>query len=124
MANSRISSRITAVDTKPCSDIMEKIGKRDPHTMPLGELYRLTGGWDGVREALGIQMCTLSYKDKCAKILAEHAAKQAKFAAEYQVALEKDRKAAAESSAQIAAKHEALLASKRQQKRKAEEDWG
>ena len=31
--------------------------------MPLGELYRLTGGWDGVREALGITMCTLSYKE-------------------------------------------------------------
>jgi len=70
---------------------MAKIGNRDPHTMPLGELHRLTGGWDGVREALGIQMCTLSYKEKCAKIMVENKAKEAKFAAEYQIALEKDR---------------------------------
>ena len=89
MENSKITTRITAVDVKPCSDIMEKIGNRDPHTMPLGELYRLTGGWDGVREALGIQMCTLSYKDKCAKIMAEHKAKQEKFAAEYKLEVEK-----------------------------------
>ena len=124
MANSRITNRITAVDTKPCSDIMEKIGNRDPHTMPLGELYRLTGGWDGVREALGIQMCTLSYKDKCAKIMAEHKAKQEKFAAEYKLEVEKSRQHNAAISARIAAEHEALLARKRLQKRKAEEDWG
>jgi len=124
MASSRFSSRITALDTKPCSDIMEKIGHRDPHTMPLGELYRLTGGWDGVREALGIQMCTLSYKDKCAKIMAEHKAKQEKFAAEYKLEVEKSRQHNAAISARIAAEHEALLARKRLQKRKAEEDWG
>ena len=50
---------------KPSVEIMTKINHIDPHTMPLGELYRLTGGWDGVREALGITMCNLSYKDKC-----------------------------------------------------------
>ena len=59
---------------KPSAALMKKINNRDPHTRPLGsqgELYRLTGGWDGDREALGITMCTLSYKDKCAKILRE-----------------------------------------------------
>ena len=91
------SQRITGVTTK-CSEVMLKINNRDPHTMPLGELYRLTGGWDGVREALGITMCTLSYKDKCAKIIREH-------------------------TAIIAARHEALLAAKRSAKRKADE-WG
>ena len=120
----KLSSRITAVDTKPCSDIMEKIGNRDPHTMPLGELYRLTGAWYGVREALGIQMRTLSYKDNCAKIMAEHKAKQKRFSAEYKLEVEKSRRHNAEISARFAAEHEARLASKRQQKRKAEEDWG
>ena len=45
--------------------------------MPLGELYQFTGEWDGVREALGITMCTLSSKEKCKKILREHSEKQA-----------------------------------------------
>ena len=60
--------------------------------MPLGELYRLTGGWDGVREALNITMCTISYKDKCAKIIREHAEKQAKMEAEWKILVERDRK--------------------------------
>ena len=106
------SQRITGVTTK-CSVVMLKINNIDPHTMPLGELYRLTGGWDGVREALGITMCTLSYKDKCEKILRDHAAKQAKMRAECAISIEKDRMKNAASSAIIAAKHEALLASKR-----------
>ena len=109
--------------SKPSIEILRKINNRDPHTMPLGDLYRLTGGWDGVREALGITMCTLSYKDKCAKILREHAAKQAKIEAECAISIERDRKKNAESSALIAARHEALLAAKRSAKRKAE-DWG
>ena len=71
--------------------------------MPLGELYRLTGGWGGVREALGITMCTLSYKDKCEKIRREHAEKQAKIEAECKILIERDRKQNAESSALIAA---------------------
>ena len=104
-------------------EILRKINNRDPHTMPLGELYRLTGGWDGVREALGITMCTLSYKEKCEKILRKHAEKQAKIRAECAISIERDRKKNAASSALIAARHEALLAAKRSAKRKAE-DWG
>ena len=116
------SQRITGVTTK-CSEVMLKINNRDPHTMPLGELYRLTGGWDGVREALGITMCTLSYKDKCEKILRDHAEKQSKIKAECAISIERDRKKNAASSAIIAARHEALLAAKRSAKRKADE-WG
>ena len=101
------SQRITSVATK-CSDVMTKINYRDPHTMPLGELYRLTGGWDGVREALGITMCTLSYKEKCEKILREHAEKQDKMQAECAISIERDHRKNAASSAIIAAKHEAL----------------
>ena len=85
--------------------------------MTLGELYWYTGCWDGVREALGITMCTLSYKDKCEKILREHGEKQAKIKAECMISIEKDRKKNAESSAIIAAKHEAILAAKRTAKR-------
>ena len=116
------TQRITEVTSKN-SDVLVKINNRDPHTMPLGDLYRLTGGWDGVREALGITMCTLSYKDKCEKILRDHAVKQAKVQAECAISIEKDRMKNAASSAIIAAKHEALLASKRSAKRKADE-WG
>ena len=112
-----------ANSNKPSTEIMRKINNRDPHTMPLGELYRLTGGWDGVREALGITMCTLSYKDKCEKIRREHEEKQAKMEAEYKICVELSRKKNAESSAIIAAKHEALLAANRSAKRKADE-WG
>ena len=89
-----------------------------PHTMPLGELYRLTGGCDGIREALGITRCYLSYKDKCAKILREHAEKQAKMEAEWSILVERGRKKNAESSDRYAAKHEALLAAKRSAKRR------
>ena len=96
------TQRITGVTNKS-SDVMVKINNRDPHTMPLGELYRLTGGWDGVREALGITMCTLSYKDKCKKILSEHADKQAVMKTECEISIEKDRKKKADSSAIIAA---------------------
>ena len=130
------SHRITGVTTKcsenmvkieepakPSIEILRKINYRDPHTMPLGELYRLTGGWDGVREALGITMCTLSYKDKCAKILRDYEAKQAKIKAECAISIERDRKKNAESSALFAARYEALLAVKRSAKRKADE-WG
>ena len=60
--------------------------------MPLGELYRLTGGWDGVREALGITLCTLSYKDKCAEIRREHAEKQEKMEAERRIFINKQNK--------------------------------
>ena len=116
------TQRITQVTSKN-SDVMVKINNRDPHTMPLGELYRLTRGWDGVREALGITMCTLSYEDKCAKILRDYEAKQAKIKAECAISIERDRKKNAESSALIAARHEALLAAKRSAKRKADE-WG
>ena len=116
------TQRITGVTNKS-SDVMVKINKRDPHTMPLEDLYRLTGGWDGVREALGITMCTLSYKDKCEQILRKQAEKQAKMHAECEISIEKDRRKNAASSAIIAAKHEALLAAKRTAKRKADE-WG
>ena len=116
------SQRITGVTSKS-SDVMVKINNRDPNTMPLGDLYRLTGGWDGVREALGITMCTISYKDKCAKILREHAAKQAKIEAQCAISIERDRMKNAASSALIAARHEALLAAKRTAKREAD-DWG
>ena len=113
------TQRITEVTSKN-SDVLVKINNRDPHTMPLRDLYRLTGGWDGVREALGITMCTLSYKDKCAKILRDYEAKQAKIKAEFAISIERDRKKNAESSALIAARHEALLAAKRTAKRKAD----
>ena len=116
------TQRITGVTNKS-SDVMVKINNRDPHTMPLGYLYRLTGGWDGVREALGITMCTLSYKDKCAKILRDHAEKQAKMEAACKISIERDRRKNAASSALIAAKHEALLAAKRSAKKKADV-WG
>ena len=116
------SQRITSVATK-CRVVMTKINYRDPHTMPLGELYRLTGGWDGVREALVITMCTLSYKEKCEKILRKHAEKQAKMQAECAISIERDRQKNAASSAIIAAKQEALLAAERTAKRKADE-WG
>ena len=116
------TQRITEVTSKN-SDVLVKINNRDPHTMPLGDLYRLTGGWDGVREALGITMCTLSYKDKCEQILRKHAEKQAKMRAECEISIEKDRRKNAASSAIIAANHEALLAAKRTAKRKADE-WG
>ena len=85
------SQRITSMTAK-FSDVMIKINKRDTHTMPLGELFRLTGGWDGVREALGITMCTLSYKEKCEKILRDHAEKQAKMEATCKISIERDRK--------------------------------
>ena len=88
------------------------------------DLYRLTGGWDGVREALGITLCTLSYKDKCAKINREHAEKQAKIEAEYKILVEVSRKKNAERSARYAAEFEALLAAKRSAKRKADNEWG
>ena len=68
-------------------------------------------------------MCTLSYKDKCEKILSEPAEKQAKMRAECEISIEKDRRKNAASSAIIAAKHEALLAAKRTAKRKADK-WG
>ena len=116
------TQRITEVTSKN-SDMLVKINNRDPHTMPLGDLYRLTGGWDGLREALGITMCTLRYKDKCTKILREHAEKQAKMRAECAISIERDRMKNAASSALIAARHEALLAAKRSAKRKADE-WG
>ena len=88
---------------------MVEINYRDPHTMPLGEIYRLTGGWDGVREVLGITTCALIYKEKWAK----HAQKQAKMEAEYKILVEVSRKKNAESSAEYAAEFEAILASKR-----------
>ena len=56
--------------------------------------------------------------------MAEHKAKEEKFAAEYKLEVEKSRRHNAEISARIAAEHEARLASKRQQKRTADEDWG
>ena len=93
------SQRITSVTTN-CSDVMVKISNRDPRTMPLGELYRLTGCWDHVREALVITMCTLSYKEKCEKILREHAEKQAKMKIESGISIERDRKKNADSSSQ------------------------
>ena len=71
--------------------------------MSLGKLYRLTGGWDVVLEALGITMCTLSYKDKCAKILREHAVKKAKVEAEYKLLVERNQRNNAEISAMYAA---------------------
>ena len=86
-----VSQTITSV-AKKCSDVMTKINYRDPHTMPLGELYRLTGGWDGVREALGITMCTLSYKDKCEQILRKHSEKQGRMQAECAISNKRDRK--------------------------------
>ena len=116
------SQRITSVTNKS-SDVMVKISNRDPHTMPLGELYRLTGGWDGVREALGITMWNLSYKDKCEKIRRENAEKQAKMEAEWRILVVRGRKKNAESSARYASEHEALLAAKRSAKRLADE-WG
>ena len=85
------SQRITSLTNK-CSDVMVKINNRDPHTSPLVELYRLIRGSDGVREALGITMCTLSYKEKCAQILREHAEKQAKMDVEYKILVEGSRK--------------------------------
>ena len=113
------TQRITGVTSK-CSDVMVKINNRDPHTMPLGDLYRFTGGWDGVREALGITLCTLNYKDKCEQILRKHAEKQAKIEAECAISIERDRRKNAASSAIIAAKHEVLLAAKRTAKRKTD----
>ena len=116
------TQRINGVSSK-CGDVMTKINNRDPHTMPLGDLYRLTGGWDGVREALGITMCTLSYKEKCQKILREHAEKEARMKAECAISIEKDRVKNAASSAIIEAKHLAKLEAKRSAQRKADE-WG
>ena len=101
------SQRITSLTNK-CSDVMVKINNRDPHTSPLVELYRLIRGSDGARETLGITMCTLSYKEKCAKILREHAEKQAKIKAEWRILVERSRKKNAESSARYAAEHESL----------------
>ena len=66
-------------------------------------------------------MCTLSYKDKSAKILREHAEKQAEMEAQCRISIEKDRRKNAESSALIAAKHEALLAATILAKREADE---